>query len=114
MLQKYKQINQIQIYTFATDQVLGEACRLLGVGDKTFAQPSSKIGQVSYSKPRLMFSDFLKSHGIKTSLVSTNPFAYKFVMNSAVLTSQQREKLDDHIQGQNSLMLVAPRGNTDM
>ncbi|CAD8047706.1 unnamed protein product [Paramecium primaurelia] len=85
-------LNDLPLYTFATEHSLGNAYQLLQLGNKSYAQNTSKIGFTHMYKNKLNFADFLKNYGINTLQYQSSQIVnHNFVVNSSIKSNSQQE-----------------------
>ncbi|CAK58646.1 unnamed protein product (macronuclear) [Paramecium tetraurelia] len=85
-------LNGLPLYTFATEQSLGNAYQLLQLGNKSYAQNTSKIGFTQMYKNKLNFADFLQNYGINTFQYQSSQIVnHNFVVNSSIRGNSQQD-----------------------
>ncbi|CAD8144115.1 unnamed protein product [Paramecium pentaurelia] len=85
-------LNGLPLYTFATEYSLGNAYQLLQLGNKSYAQNTSKIGFTQMYKNKLNFAEFLQNYGINALQYQSSQIVnHNFVINSLVKSNSQQE-----------------------
>ncbi|CAD8056061.1 unnamed protein product [Paramecium sonneborni] len=85
-------LNGLPLYTFATEQSLGNAYQLLQLGNKSYAQNTSKIGLTQIYNNKFNFGEFLQDNGINFLQYQSNEIVnHNLLVNSSIKSRSQKE-----------------------
>ncbi|CAD8059058.1 unnamed protein product [Paramecium sonneborni] len=85
-------LNGLPLYTFATEHSLGNAYQLLQLGNKSYAQNTSKIGFTQIYQNKLNFGEFLQDQGINSLQYQSNEIVnHNLCVNSPIKSKSQLE-----------------------